>query len=227
MEHNISCKVVDVILRTYNVKTIRLKPEVEVSYQAGQFVSFSLNKEPEFTRYLSLSSSPTEEGYIEVTKKITDSNFSKKLSDIAIDSTVYISTPMGNFTLKEDVGKIAFLAGGIGITPIRSIVKYACDKNIDIDMVLLYSNRTVQDIAFEDELMELSRKHNKFHLRNIVSEADKSWCGDKGMMCENFIKEYIKDLGERKFYLCGPPGMVTFLKKMLLEERFMINMVSK
>ncbi len=218
MPNEIEVKIKEVIRRTHNVKSIRVETEGSVAFKAGQFLSVSLRPQKEFKRYLSISSSPTETGYIEFTKKLTDSDFSRALDALKAGDRVNIQYPMGKFTLEDSVNKIAFLSGGIGITPIRSMAKYAADMKLDKDMVLLYSNRTIDDIAFRDELEVIQKQYPKFKVVHILCEAHPGFSCVSGIINSGLIKKEIPDYKERLFYLCGPPGMVEEMKRMLSQE---------
>jgi ferredoxin-NADP reductase len=177
----------------------------------------TLKNNPELKRYLSISSSPTEKGYIEFTKKITESEFSKALDSLKIGDLVIIKYPFGNFILQEAYSKIAFLSGGIGITPIRSMCKYAVDKGLGIDMILLYTNRTKEDIAFREDFAQMQRNHPKLKVVHVLSEPAPEFQYKEGRINNQLIKQEVPDYLERKFYLCGPPAMVEAMKKILTE----------
>ncbi len=210
-------KIKAIIQRTYNVKSFRLEVDSDIDFKAGQFLQVTLKNNPELKRYLSISSSPTEKGYIEFTKKITESEFSKALDSLKIGDLVIIKYPFGNFILQEAYSKIAFLSGGIGITPIRSMCKYAVDKGLGIDMILLYTNRTKEDIAFREDFAQMQRNHPKLKVVHVLSEPAPEFQYKEGRINNQLIKQEVPDYLERKFYLCGPPAMVEAMKKILTE----------
>ncbi len=212
-------EVSDVIQRTPNVESFRFKKKEDVDFKAGQFffVGIKING-AERTKHFSFSNSPTEEGYIEFTKKFTDSEFSKALTKLKIGDWAKLKMPYGSFIFEGEYKKIAFLSGGIGITPIRSICKYAVDKKLDADIVLLYGNRTSKDIVFKEDFDTMQRIHPKLKVIHILSQADSEWPGRKGHIDSRLIKEEIPDYAERQFYVCGPPSMVEAMKKILLED---------
>ncbi|MBM3249664.1 MAG: oxidoreductase [Candidatus Omnitrophica bacterium] len=220
MTQTIDAKIKEVIQRTGNVKSVRLElPEI-AEYKAGQFGCVFLKTEPVCHRYLSISSSPTEEGYLEFTKKLRGSDFASGFLKLKPGDVVGVQYPMGKFTL-EDNGmpeKCAFLSGGIGITPIRSIVKSAVDKNLGIDMVLIYANQTVRDIVFHDDLEKMQEVYPKFRLAHVLCEPAPDFKCSVGLINSRVIKNEIPDYSERKFFLCGPPPMVEGMKKILSEE---------
>lgn len=218
MVTELETKVIEIIPRTYNVKSVRLKVEEGVSFKAGQFLFVALKEDKEVTRHLSISNSPTEKGYIEFTKKITESDFSKILNNLKSGDWVKIKYPFGKFTFEGEYGKIAFLSGGIGITPIRSITKYIIDKKLDIDMILLYGNQTIKDITFRDDFDTMQKEYPKFKVVHILSKEDNKWHGKCGHINSQVIKEEMPDYQERRFYICGPPLMVQAMKKILADD---------
>lgn len=211
-------RIKEVIQRTYNVKSFRLEVKDRAVFKAGQFLRVSLKPEDEYKRYLSISSSPSETGYVEFTKKITQSEFSKVLDTLKAGDTLNIQYPFGKFTLEPSGVKIAFLSGGIGITPIRSITKFVLDTKTDTDIILLYANRTVKDIVFKEDFDLMQKTCPRLKVVHILSEPDPGFDCITGRINAQIIKHEISDYDLRKFYLCGPPAMVEAMKKILTEE---------
>ncbi|MFA5092734.1 MAG: FAD-dependent oxidoreductase [Candidatus Omnitrophota bacterium] len=218
MPVEINVRIKEVIARNYNVKSFRLEIPSTLEFKAGQFISVTLKDNPQLKRYLSISSSPTEKGYLEFTKKITQSDFSKILNELKSNDQVKIQGPFGKFNLDEGAPKVAFLSGGIGITPIRSICKYVVDKNLGTDMVLLYSNRSVRDIVFKDDFDAMSKSYPLLRVAHVLCETEEGFKCRVGLINSGVIKDEIPDYLERKFYLCGPPQMVEAMRKILAEE---------
>ena len=214
----IKSRIKEIIQRNYNVKSIRLEAAGILDFKAGQFLAVKLQDNPQLKRYLSISSSPTERGYLEFTKKITESDFSKTLDNLKINDSVAIQYPFGKFVLDETFPKIAFLSGGIGITPIRSICKYVVDKNLGNDIVLVYSNRLVKDIVFKDDFDAMIKSYPALRVAHVLCEAQPGFQCTVGRINQEVIKNEIPDYQERKFYLCGPPQMVEAMRKILTEE---------
>lgn len=215
MANELEVKIKEIIQRTYNVKSFRVEVGSKIDFQAGQFLQVSLKTEPELKRYLSISSAPSEKGYIEFTKKLTESDFSKTLNSLKVDDYVKIKYPFGNFTLDETCKKIAFISGGIGITPIRSICKFVVDKNMGTDISLIYANRTINDIAFKEDFDQMQKQYPKLKVVHVLSESAPRFKSLVGLINSSIIQNEILDYKERKFYLCGPPGMVEAMKKIL------------
>jgi glycine betaine catabolism B len=211
-------KVQAVIPRTPSVKSIRLAVPGRAGFKPGQYLTITLEGDQELTRCLSISSSPTEDGYLEVTKRITQSRFSQILERIEPGYEVSISYPMGTFTFEGEFDKIALLSGGIGITPLHSICRYVVDKQLDTSVCLLYSNRNSEEIAFRAEFDAMQRICPGLKVVHTLSRAEDAWTGRRGRIDAALLKEEMPDYLERHFYLCGPPQMVDALAAMLLRE---------
>ena len=142
-------RLLEVIQRTQDIKSFRFKRQDEVDFKPGQFFFVTIRVEGrEQTKHFSFSNSPTEKDYVEFTKRITQSPFSKGLDKLKPGDWARLKMPLGKFTFTGEYEKITFLSGGIGITPIRSICKFVTDKKLSTDIVLLYGNNRKEDIAF-------------------------------------------------------------------------------
>ncbi|MDP3765989.1 MAG: FAD-dependent oxidoreductase [Nanoarchaeota archaeon] len=183
-------------------------------YKPGQYLMIELDVEdPEGnTRPLSIASSPTED-FILLSTKIRETPFKQKLITLKAGDKVKAMGPMGNFILKEDAKEIVFLGGGIGITPFRDMIKYACDKKLLIKMTLLYSNKTSADICYKDEWPLFEEQNPNLKVVNTITDNTTNWDGRTGRINEAMIKEFSS--ADTLFYICGPPAMVTGLFELL------------
>lgn len=212
-------EVLDIIQRTHNVKSFRFRIKEDVDFKPGQFFFVTLKIDgTERTKHFSFSNSPTEEGYIEFTKRITDSEFSQALERLKARDWARLKMPYGSFTFGGEYKKITFLSGGIGITPIRSICKFATDSMLPTDMVLLYGNNREEDIIFRKDLDDMQAVNKNLRIVYTLTSSDidrKIWKGRTGYIDDTMIKEEIPDYTERIFYICGPPKMVESLINIL------------
>lgn len=212
-------EVRDIIQRTHNVKSFRFKLNKDVDFKPGQFFFVSIKIEgKEQTKHFSFSNSPTEKGYAEFTKRITESEFSKALVSLKVGDWARLKMPYGAFTFTGEYEKVALLSGGIGITPLRSICKFAADKALPSDIILLYGNNKEEDIIFREDLDGISRNNKNIRIIYTLTSADidrEKWPGRVGLIDDKVIKEEVGDYKERVFYICGPPGMVSSLTDIL------------
>jgi ferredoxin-NADP reductase len=209
----------EMIQRTPEVKSFRFPIRVESApYIPGQFffLTIMVNGE-EAVHHFSFSSSPTDEGYIEFTKRITQHDFSKALDKMPKGSWAHLQGPQGDFILPAQGNKITFLAGGIGITPVRSMLRYIIHNKLNYDVVLLYGNRGVEDIVFYEEIGELADSHPAVRVEHVLSipSVPPSWKGKTGFINKDLVTELVPDYKRRLFYVSGPPKMVTTLVEQL------------
>jgi len=209
---------VKVIQRTHDVKSFRLERPSGFSYKAGQFLFITIEIDGEEKRkHFSFSSSPTENGYVEFTKKLTGHEFSNALDELREGDLAGIVGPFGNFTFEGDYERIGMLTGGIGITALRSICKFCTDNLMSTDIILLYGNRTENDIVFRDELDGMQKENRNLKIIHTLSQPNEEWPGHVGRIDKVFVVKEIPDYQDRVFYCCGPPGLVESIKQMLTE----------
>jgi ferredoxin-NADP reductase len=191
-----------------------------VKHKAGQFFEWTLpHAHPDsrgIRRFFTIASSPTEP-LIMLCTRITNqpSTFKAALNQLKAGDTITAGHLEGDFTLPRDVKKkLVFIAGGIGITPFRSMIKYLVDKNEKRDIVLFYSNRTESDIAFR-ELFDEAKKIGLITIYTITDNVPTDWQGKAGFIDQIMIQAEVADYKERIFYISGPEPMVESFEKMI------------
>lgn len=214
-------RVIEIIKRTQSIESFRVLPEKRIEFSPGQFLQLIFDeKNPankDLNKYLSFSSSPLK-NYIEFTKRLSNSTFSKELRGLKVNDTVFIKAPFGNCIFKDEYKKIAFLIGGIGITPVISILEYILEKKLDTDVLLFYSNRTEDEIAFRGELDSWQSQNKDIKIIYTVTD-----CQPKDKRCllgyidKTLLTAKISDIRERVFFTFGPPGMVKVMENLCLD----------
>jgi ferredoxin-NADP reductase len=198
------------------------KPE-GFSYKAGQFGDITLANPPETdaegdTRGFSLASAPYEDELM-VATRMRDTAFKRVLKTMALGTEVALDAPWGSFTLHGDASIPAvFLSGGIGVTPVRSIVLQAAHDKLPHKIVLLDSNRRPEDAAFLDELAAAQERNRNFTLVGTMTEMEKSsrpWKGETGFITKTMLLKSIADLERPIFYISGPRAMVAAMRQIL------------
>ncbi|MEK7188269.1 MAG: FAD-dependent oxidoreductase, partial [Patescibacteria group bacterium] len=156
-------KLIKTIDEAKGTKSFFWKPEKQVSWLPGQFFYFTLPKlkypDPRgTTRHFTISSSPTEGNLLRNTTRIREeSGYKRTLNELNVGEIIEGEGPNGTFILDENSSiPQVFLAGGIGITPFRSFIKYNLDKNLQIPMHLIYANSIPEEITFGKELADWS-----------------------------------------------------------------------
>jgi len=148
-----------------------------------------------------------------------DTAFKRVLRTMPLETAVKIEGPSGDLILQNDPARAAvFLAGGIGITPFRSIVHWAAKEKLPNRIVLFYSNRRPEDAPFLAELRRLERVNPKYKLIGSMTEMEKShqpWNGETGLIDQGMLRRHLKDAVSPIYYIAGPPAMVKGLHEML------------
>lgn len=194
-------------------------------FKSGQSLDLTLVNPPETdakgnTRPFSIASAPHEEQLM-IATRMRDSAFKRVLKNYEPGTEVSIAGPFGSMTLHEDTTRPAvFLAGGIGITPFRSIVLDAITRQVPHKMHLFYSNRRPEDSAFLQELIDLERVKDGYILIPTMTDMGNSkaeWTGRREKITAEFLKRELADVLSPIYYMAGPPGMVAGLHKVLNE----------
>jgi glycine betaine catabolism B len=205
-----------IIPRTTDIASYRFARPEGLDYKPGQFFFVTLKQDgKELTKHFSFSSSPTQQGFIEFTKKITDHEYSMALKASKVGDWTRIDAPYGKFTFEGEYPKIALLGGGIGITPFISMCQYATDKALTSKITLFYGCRTENDLAFRKEFEELSQKNKNLKLVFTVGQASPQWRGLVGNLTADVIKRELPDFKDNVFFTCGPPHMISAMEKLV------------
>ncbi len=198
----------------------------KINYKPGQYLEFTLEHDKVDSRgnrrYFTIASSPTEDEIILGIKfdKTKSSSFKRALAELEEGKTVLAGQLAGDFVLPNDKKeKLCFIAGGIGITPFRSMTNYLLDKNEERDVVLLYSCKRFDELAYTN-IFHRASTHLKFKVASTLTDIDhipEDWMGYKGFIDAGMILMEVPDFSERTFYISGPNALVSVMKNLLLE----------
>ncbi|HEY6243438.1 MAG TPA: FAD-dependent oxidoreductase [Pyrinomonadaceae bacterium] len=195
------------------------------TFKAGQFIDITLLEPPETdaegnTRGFSIASAPQEE-IIMVATRLRDTAFKRVLKIVPLGTAVKIEGPFGNLTLHNNPARPAvMLAGGIGITPFRSILFRAANEKLTHRIFLFYSNRRPEDAPFLEALQKLEKENLNYKLIATMTDMEKSkqpWDGETGPVNKEMLERYLERAGSPIYYIAGPAGMVKGLHTMLNE----------
>ena len=201
----------DRILLADNTYDFIFIPDQKLKFKAGQYLEWTLDKPGVDSRgnrrYFTISSSPTEENISMGIKFYPKpSSFKKNLLKMKRGDVLIASQLAGEFVLpRNKKKKLVFIAGGIGITPFRSMIKYLVNKGEKRDIVLMYSNRTATDIVYEEVFNEA---YSKLGIKIVYAITDSNSSGYTGPISARMITTEIPDYKDRYFYISGPHGMV-------------------
>lgn len=190
-------------LETDSVFSLVLQKPEGFNFYPGQYLDIELPVKD--TRSFTISSSPTED-FLMVTTKVGLSPFKKAMEDLKSGDIITTSHPAGTFTLDESTPAV-FIAGGIGITPFRSMIKYAVDQKVTTPITLIYSNSD-DDFIFKGELAKW--KERLVNLKVIYHHS-----GQNSRLNITRIEPIVHMYVNGIYYLAGPPGMVDDMAGML------------
>jgi predicted ferric reductase len=218
-------EVVEVTPETPNVTTVKLAPPTgqgRYDYLPGQFQFITFHCEdpevPVEEHHWTISSTPTEEGSVTSTIKASG-DFSAKVPKIRPGDTADVVAPYGRFSyvLHPHEKSLVMIAGGIGITPIMAMIRHMRDTEADGEVLLLYANRTEQDIIFRKELEEIaSSGHPRLSVVHVLSRPDESWQGPSGHIDAEVIAQHVGQVEGKAFYVCAPAKMTDAVTGALL-----------
>ena len=192
------------------------------TFSPGQYLEWMLPHKPYdghgIRRYFTIASSPTE-SVVRVAMKIVPHGSSYKTALQALDTNemVIASQLAGDFVLPKNVSKkLGFIAGGIGVTPFRSQIKYMIDSGKAADTALYYCVNTQDEIAYLDIFNQAASKF-VFNFVLVVSKEEVKLPFENGYVTAEMISRRTADFLERSWYISGPPGMVNTYSKLLRE----------
>lgn len=186
-----------------NIWAFRFEPSESLRWTAGQYVSVELEHEnPDgqgTKRWFTISSAPYEK-IVQITTRVTGSTFKQALSRLNVsDELQLLDKPHGNFIWQDSARPIVFIAGGIGITPFRSILKQRVHDNLPLNATLIYGSRTT-DVPFKNELQEWMKRDANLKVYYVVGVP----------LTAQYLAELAPRFNESLIYLSGPqPLMVT------------------
>ncbi len=191
------------------------KPE-GFEYTAGQHISVRITNPQEIDeegneRTLSLITAPFEPT-LGVATRMRDTAFKKNLANAQDGMAVEVIDPRGSMVLPKVANRpLAFISGGIGITPFIGMLRQATHEKSEQEIYLFYANRNVAGAPFLDELYQLAKENPHFTFIPTMTKMDKEsdgWEGETGYIDASMIQKYLKDIPNTIFYLAGPAGMV-------------------
>ena len=198
------------------------KPE-GFKFEAGQFANFTLHTPPGSdlkgsSRAFTIASAPHER-HLMVATRLRATDFKRTLNSLPIGAELQLQGPYGRMTLpKNGTRPAVFVAGGIGITPFRSLVWEAAALLSPCQISLFYSFRVREEAAFLEELQEMEKYNKRYKLICTVTQPERvrsPWWGETGRISPEMLSKWIPDLKIPIYYIAGPPGIVHGMRQML------------
>ena len=196
----------------------------EVDFTPGQYfwvelLNSSYDDERGLRRHISVVTSPNERGVLGLATRVRDSAFKRTLAELEVGDEVDVEEPKGDFRLPDDTSKeYVFIAGGIGITVFRSMLRFIDEERLPYQVTLVYSNRDRESTAFLNELEELERDIDGLRVVLTMTD-DPGWDGESRRIDAAFLRDHLEgDLGSYTYLVAGPPDMVNGVAEMLQAE---------
>ena len=219
--------MVQIVRETPSVLTFRLADpaadRLPFDFLPGQFLQVEVEPEAGKTarRSYTIASSPTQRAYVELTVKREEQGVvSRYLHDkVVADDLLKVSGPFGAFTFTgTDAQSIVLIAGGVGITPMMSVLRYLTDTAWKGDIFFFYGARSTEEFVFRDELERLERRFPNLHVVAAMQRAPGTvWMGPEGPITREMILAAVPEIASRRIHMCGPPAMMGAMRGVLAE----------
>lgn len=187
----------------------------KIDYIPGQFMILRLIRDGIISEPhpFTISSSPTGSELSITAKSVGD--FTSTIKDTKLNDKALIDAPFGAFSfLNYDAQRLLFIAGGIGITPFVSMLRYIKDMRLKKDIILIWGNKTENDIIFKNELESLQGCFSSMKVVHVLSMQE-TWQGEKGYIDSGILVKHINNFEDGEFFICGPPAMTDNVIKVL------------
>ena len=222
MEPNIeeyNLKIIKIIDECSEVKTFRVEISEgnDISFKPGQFFMVRFEDNKVFRRAYSISSSPTQKGFMEITMDLVG-EFTTKLFKSKVGDNLIFKGPYGRFYFTEEMkNNLVLIGGGLGITPLRSIIRYCTDKKLSNKINFIYSARTPENIVYREEFEKFKEENPNCNLTLTMTrpEPKHNWQGKTGRINQELLKENIEDVENSLYFLCGPLDFIKNVISML------------
>ncbi|MCI0528691.1 MAG: ferredoxin reductase [Nitrospira sp.] len=221
----VQLRVSKIIQETHDVKTFRLGTTSQIPFEflPGQFIVLAFEifdptkgRSVHKNRAFSISSSPTEKNYLEITVKKTG-RISTYLHEVVKEEDLLtIKNRSGEFYFQEGLcDELVLIAGGTGIAPLMSMIRYVTQRKLPVKITLLYSNKIPEDIIFYKEIQDLESRHSNFRcIHTITRPEGDNWKGPTGRINQELLEQSISNK-QALFYICGPKAMIQTVAELL------------
>lgn len=219
-------RVAAITPETAVVKTFRLMmlddSPMAFTFAPGQYVNVTapVGDAPQ-TRAYTIASSPTQRDYIELTVKREERGaMSRHLHDaVKVGDELDIAGPNGSFVFTgQEADSIVLVAGGVGITPMMSIIRFLCDRSWSGSIFLVYACRSSADFVFAQELAALERRNAGLQVVATMARTEGTdWMGPRGFITKDLLVQSVPEIATRRIHVCGPPPMMESIKAILAE----------
>lgn len=208
------------IRRSDDTMSYRFTRPEEYRFQPGQWFTITLTTAAgPVDHHFSHADSPTEP-FIELTTRLTGSEFKSLLDRLPTGAQAEIEGPYGRFLFGYGLPKIAFLTGGIGVTPVRSMLRYISDTGgahrlEGQEIVVFYGSMTEDGVVYKDEFEEFQEKIDGLRVVHVITTPTESWTGYAGFITADIIRAELENPRAWTYYVVGPPPMVAAMNRLM------------
>jgi ferredoxin-NADP reductase len=206
--------------RSSDTGSYRFSRPPEYTFKAGQWFTITVpSPEGPLDHHFSHADSPTEKA-IELTTRLTGSPFKNSLDSLPIGAEVEILGPYGAFLFGYEKPRIAFLTGGIGITPVRSMLRYLDDTHgvgriEGQEVTMFYGSMSEDGVIYKDEIDEFERVIPGLRVIHVITNPTPQWTGYGGFITAGIVRAELAEPKDWTYYVVGPPPMITAMDKVL------------
>ena len=215
-------RVEQVVKELGDAWTLVLRPDGnrEFTFLPGQFAWLTLFHSPFALKEhpFSISSSAMQTETIHLTiKELGD--FTARIKDVIPGQIAYIDAPYGAFSIdRHPSSDYVFVAGGIGIAPIMSMLRTLADRGDKRSLLLIYAHKSWENLTFQEELKKLKEQLN-LRVVYVLENPSDDWQGESGFITDDMLTRYLPDVPEQyEYYLCGPLAMTAIVEKALQKQ---------
>lgn len=220
-------RIAQIFDETPTVKTFRMilpgADRLPFDFMPGQFLQVEVPKDDgsKAKRSYTIASSPTQRAYVELTiKREAQGAVSRYMHDaMKPGDLVHIAGPFGHFTFTgTDAESIVLIAGGVGITPMMSVLRFLTDTAWSGDIFFVYAARSTEEFVFRSEIEQLERRHPNLHVFASMQRSPGTvWHGAEGHITRELLESAVPEIAKRRVHLCGPPPMMTAMRDILTQ----------
>ncbi|MFH0917374.1 MAG: FAD-dependent oxidoreductase [bacterium] len=210
------------IPRSSDTTSYRFSRPPDYEFKAGQWYTIALSSpDGPLDHHFSHADSPTE-SFVELTTRLTGSDFKNTLDALPLGAEVEIMGPYGSFLFGYEKPMLAFLTGGIGVTPVRSMLRYLADTGgagriEGQELVVFYGSMTEDGIVYKSEFDEFERTIAGLRVVHVITNPSESWKGYGGFITADIVRAELADPGAWTYYIVGPPPMITAMGKLMAQ----------
>jgi ferredoxin-NADP reductase len=197
--------------------TFRFAKPDGYTFIPGQHMTLSLvTRDGEQTKPFTHDEAPSDP-YLEITTRLSGSAFKDALAALKPGEVVRIAGPRGRMTLPAGVDKVAFLVGGVGVTPARSIIRDAVVRKTGLTVALFYGNQDQDGIPFGEEFDAYAADHPEIAVVHVLAAPKPGWSGERGFITADVVRRHLESLDGWHWVVTGPPAMIDAMKRVLAE----------